>query len=204
MGVSARKTSTRPDPILVARLDLQAELEEAETAAAEIAELDAKRARAESVDLLKAQAKNEQEQAEAEAALEAARANVRQRLTALKASATAWRERFSQWVAEGGDLARDLADLQKRRGEARSYLGQAVQVVYEANNPWHPPTAEEAVKAIPLELQDPGDLVGEWDRLGGRDPALALLPSGVPPASMAHALAELVRKRAVVLNSRKQ
>ena len=194
MSVSARKESTGPDPVPVVRPDLQAAIEEAETAAAEIAKRDTQRAVAEKLTELKRQATSEQEQAEADAALEAARADAVQQLETVKEAAASFRKRYAAVLGEIGTLIGEYKQVESVRNRTYRELHAVAMAAQQIRDGWQPGEAvENAYTGIPMELQDPSDMATEWRSVGGMDGALACLPQG-DNGRLSYELTRIIKK----------
>ena len=132
--------------------------------------------------------------AEANARLEAVRANVKARLDEARSGASRFRETFTEVVLEFEALISTLPGLQGAILAAGWSLQDAIAAAYKAEHGemFDPQQAT----GIPAYLQDNGDLSGEWEKAGGTDPALACFPE-FKPGTIAAILAELLQRKSV-------
>ena len=176
-------------------VDLEKQIEAAQAAQEALAEHNRLVATASELDGLLTEQRQQQAEADANQRLEAVRSETRQRLEAVKGNTTAWRARFEKLVEEAAALVKELPDLQHTiRGAGRQLQAVAAQA-HEVREPWQRPSGpQDTEKGVPLALQDVGDFSTEWDRAGGRDPALACFPEVLPPSSLAYRLAQLIQQ----------
>ena len=167
---------------------------EARKAHEQITAMEAIYAKAEQLPGLLEQREHEARVAEANARLEAVRANVKARLEEARSGASKYRETFTELVLEFEVLVAAMPSLQGMIHSAGRSLQNAVEVAYKAEHgeEFDPQKAT----GVPAYLQDAGDLVGEWERAGGTDPALACLPE-TKPGTIAATLAELLQRKSV-------
>ena len=194
MGISTRKAIPAADPIPAVRPDLRAQIEEAEAAAAEIAKRDAQRAVAEKLTELRQQANDEQEQAEADAALEVARADAAQQLKTVKEAAASFRKRYAAVLGEIGTLIDEYKQVESVRNRTYRELHAVAMAAQQVRDGWQPEEAvENAYTGIPFEIRDPGDMATEWRNVGGMDGALACLPQG-DNGRLSYELTRIIKK----------
>lgn len=176
-------------------INLKASIEAARAAQAALAEHDALRARASELDGLLAEQRQQQAEASANDRLEAVRSETRQQLEAVKSDVVAWRERFDALTKEAAALVEELPKLQHTIYGAGRRLAAVAAQAHEVREPWQrPDRPEDTEKGIPMMLQDVGDFSTEWDRAGGRDPALACFPEALAPGGLAYKLAHLIQQ----------
>ena len=149
---------------------LKRQIEEAQQAQAALAEGDALRAKAEELPELLRRQEQERQQAQANAELAALEADVKATLAEAAKKAADFQQRFEGLIAEFEALVKELPTIEKPIHNAGSRLQ----------------------RAIPDSVR----FSDTWDRLGGRDPGLAVLPSVRPPGSAARALGDLLQRGA--------
>lgn len=156
----------------IADRKLAQEIEEAQQAQEALAEGDALRAKADELPALLAQQERERRQAQANAELAAIEADVKATLAEAAKKAADFRARFEVLISEFEKLAAELPAIEKPINSAGNRLRGAIP--------------------------DPVRFSDMWDRLGGRDPALAVLPTVRPPGSAARVLGDMLRRGARV------
>ena len=156
----------------VADCKLAKEIGEAQAAQAALAETDALRVKADELPELLQRQEQARQQAQAAAELAAIEADVKATLAQTAKRAAAFRERFEGLIAEFEALAAELPEIEKPIHNAGSRLQ----------------------RAIPDSVR----FSDTWDRLGGRDPALGVLPEVRPPGSAARVLGDTLRRGARV------
>lgn len=149
---------------------LKTQIEEAQQAQAALAEGDALRAKADELPTLLRQQEQARQQAQANAELAAIEADVKATLAESAQRAAAFRERFETLIKEFEALAAELPEIEKPIHNA----GRRLQ------------------RAIPDSVR----FSDTWDRLGGRDPGLGVLPSVRPPGSAARVLGDTLQRGA--------
>jgi len=191
MGIQARKQATVVEAS--GPVDLEQQIEAAQAAQEALAEHNRLVATASELDTLLQQQGQRQAETDANDRLEAVRSETRQRLEAVKSDVLAWRERFDALVKEAAALVEELPAIQHTIYGAGQRLQAVATQAHEVREPWQPPTGP-VEEGVPVLLQDVGDFSTEWDRAGGRDPALACFPDVLPPGGLAYKLARLVQQ----------
>jgi len=191
MGIQARKQATVVEAS--GPVGLEQQIEAAQAAQAALAEHDALRAKADELDTLLEQQHQRQAETDANDRLEAVRVDTRRQLEAVKGDVTAWRARFDALVKEAAALVEELPAIQHTIYGAGRRLAAVAVEAHNVREPWQPPTGP-VEEGVPVLLQDVGDFSTEWDRAGGRDPALACFPDVLPPGGLAYKLARLVQQ----------
>ena len=152
---------------------LKTQIKEAQAAQAALAEGDALRAKADELPELLRQQEQARQQAQADAELAALEADVKHVLAESAKKAADFQQRFETLVKEFETLAKELPTIEKPIHDA----GRRLQ------------------RAIPDAVR----FSDTWDRLGGRDPGLAVLPSVRPPGSAARVLGDTLQRGARVM-----
>jgi len=152
---------------------LKRQIEEAQQAQAALAEGDALRAKAEELPELLRRQEQERQQAQANAELAALEADVKATLAEAAKKAADFQQRFEGLIAEFEALVKELPEIEKPIHNAGSRLQRA--------------------------LPDSVRFSDTWDRLGGRDPSLSVLPEVRPPGSAARVLGDTLQRGARVV-----
>ena len=167
-------------------------IEEARKAQEQIDAMAAVQEKADELPFLLEQRRREREIAEANARLEAVRANVKARLEEAKSGASKFRQSFAELALEFEALISAMPGLQAGILAAGRDLQSAVEAAHKVKQVKEP--SAEMATGIPDYILDKGDLIGEWERAGGTDPALACLPE-MKPGTVAYLLAELLQRK---------
>ena len=195
MGIQERKQAT----VVEAQgpVDLEQQIEAAQAAQDALAEHNRLVETASELDTLLQQQRQQQAETDANQRLETVRSETRQQLEAVKGDVTAWHARFDALTKDAAALVEELPKLQHTIYGAGQRLQAVAAQAHEVREPWQrPERPEDTEKGIPMALQDPGDFTGEWDRAGGRDPALACFPEALAPGGLAYRLRQLIERRA--------
>ena len=152
---------------------LKTQIEEAQAAQAALAEGDALRAKAEELPELLRRQEQARQQAQAAAELAEIEADVKRVLAESAKKAADFQQRFEGLIAEFEALVKELPEIEKPIHNAGSRLQRA--------------------------LPDSVRFSDTWDRLGGRDPALGVLPEVRPPGSAARVLGDTLQRGARVV-----
>ena len=149
---------------------LKTQIEEAQAAQAALAEGDALRAKAEELPELLRRQEQARQQAQAAAELAEIEADVKRVLAESAKKAADFQQRFEGLIAEFEALVKELPEIETPIHNAGSRLQ----------------------RAIPDSVR----FSDTWDRLGGRDPSLSVLPEVRPPGRAARVLGDTLQRGA--------
>ncbi len=180
---------------------LDAEIREAQAAAAAVAELEVTQEKAKALPALLEQRDKAQRQEEARAQLHHARQTAKGLLDEAAPALGSWRERYEAVILELDSLISSLPELEGHIFEAMRVLARADTAVSEANAPSDYYTAEAMqeraqAQTVPDALRaGPRDLSKVWAEIGGLNAALDALNPNEHPASLAAELNLMVQRR---------
>lgn len=183
-------------------MTLEREIQEAREAAAQVAELDATREKAEALPDLMARKRAEEREEAARDRLRSAAGQSRGILAEAAPKVADWRGRYEAVALELAELIEELPRLQENIMTAAHILATAAQALEEARVPAgyydsHAIRAREQSHELPAELRPlAGGIEGLWTEIGGTDPALEALPPAVDPNSLEGEVVTLITKRA--------
>ena len=179
--------------------ELTQRIEAAQTATAELDELENVRETAAELPVLLAQQRAEQDEKAAQIQLGRARKRAAQIIAATLPKATTWRARFDAAVLEVTELIDALGPLESEIFVAAATLAYAADELTAATEQRDYSTGQTGiVEGIPEELRPlPHSVMETWRAIGGVSPELTLLP-GERPGSIAAEISGTVQRRARV------
>jgi len=179
--------------------ELTQRIEAAQTATAELDELENVRETAAELPVLLAQQRAEQDEKAAQIQLGRARKRAAQIIAATLPKARAWRERFDAVVVEITDLIEGLGPIESEIFVAAATLSYAAEEMTAATEQRDYGAGQTGIlEGIPEELRPlPHSVMETWRSIGGASTELNLLP-GERPASIAAEISGTVQRRARV------